>query len=86
MANTTSAKKAERQRARRVVINTSRKSRIKTFISKVEALIAQGNKKEAQEALKAAQSEIMRGVTKNLFTLNTASRKVSRLNAKVKAL
>ena len=40
----------------------------------------------AANALKAAQPEIMRGVTKGILHKNTASRKISRLSARVKAL
>lgn len=86
MANHSSSKKSVRKTVKRTKINQARESRIKTFISKVEAAIAGGKKEEAQAALRTAQSEIMRGVTKNILKLNTASRKISRLSAKVKAV
>lgn len=61
-------------------------SRIRTFVKKVEAAIASGNSADAQNAWKAAQPEIMRGVSKGVLSMGTASRKVSRLAARVKAL
>ncbi|MFZ4542361.1 MAG: 30S ribosomal protein S20, partial [Rickettsiales bacterium] len=67
-------------------VNRSRMSRIRTFVKKVEAAIATGNATDAQAALKTAQPEIMRGVTKGVLALGTASRKVSRLAKRVKAL
>ena len=86
MANTKSAKKATRVSARRTVINKDRVSRIRTFVRKVEEAIASGNQAEAQAALRAAQPELMRGAQKGVLHKNTASRKVSRLNARVMAI
>ena len=86
MPNTASAKKRVRQTARRTEVNRARVSRIRTFIKKVEVAIATGDKKSAQAALNAAEPEIMRGVTKGVLRRNTASRKVSRLSARIKAL
>ncbi len=86
MANTAQAKKRIRQNERRHLINKSRVSRIRTFVRKVEEAIASGDKSAAGEALKAAQPEIMRGVTKGVLHKKTASRKVSRLSQRVKAL
>ncbi len=86
MAHHKSAKKRIRQTASRTEVNRSRTSRIRTFIKKVETAIASGNAVDAQNALKAAQPEIMRGVTKGVLPKATASRKVSRLAARVKAL
>ncbi len=86
MANTLSAKKAVRKIARRTAINKARRSRVRTFLRKVEEAIASGDQATANEALKAAQPEIMRAVTKGVFHRNTASRKVSRLNARIKSL
>ncbi len=86
MANTPSAKKRVRQIERRTEVNTARKSRIKTFIRKVEEAIASGDASAAKSALQAAQPEIMRGATKGVMHANTASRKVSRLASRVKAL
>jgi small subunit ribosomal protein S20 len=86
MANTNSAKMATRVAARRTAINKSRLSRIRTHVRKVEEAIASGNQAEAQAALKAAQPELMRGASKGVLHKNTASRKVSRLAARVKAI
>ncbi|HRX36839.1 MAG TPA: 30S ribosomal protein S20 [Aestuariivirga sp.] len=86
MANTKSAKKATRVTARRTEINKDRTSRIRTFVRKVEEAIASGNPAAAAEALKAAQPELMRGAQKGVMHKNTASRKVSRLAARVKAI
>jgi small subunit ribosomal protein S20 len=86
MANTKSAKKATRAAARRTAVNKNRISRIRTQVRKVEEAIAAGNQAEAQAALRAAQPELMRGAQKGVLHKNTASRKVSRLAARVKAL
>lgn len=86
MANSVQSKKRARQNEKRNDINTARRSRIRTFIRKVEEAIASGDKEAAAAALKAAQPELMRGVTKGVFHKNTASRKLSRLAARVKAL
>ena len=86
MANSVQSTKRARQNEKRNDINTARRSRIRTFIRKVEEAIASGDKDAAASALKAAQPELMRGVTKGVFHKNTASRKLSRLAARVKAL
>ena len=86
MANTPGSKKRARQALRRTAVNKSRKSRIRTFLRKVEEAIASGDKSRAAEALKAAQPELMRGVTKGVFHKNTASRKMSRLASRVNAM
>ncbi len=86
MANTPQSKKRARQNERRLDINKARRSRIRTFIRKVEEAIASGDQSAAQDALKAAQPELMRGVSKGVFHKNTASRKISRLAARVKSL
>jgi len=86
MANTPQSKKRARQNVRRLEINKARRSRIRTFLRKVEEAIASGDKDAAQNALRAAQPELMRGVSKGVFHKNTASRKISRLAARVKSL
>lgn len=86
MANTPQAKKRARQNARRAEVNKARRSRIRTQIRKVEEAIEAGDKDAAQAALRAAQPELMRGVSKGVYHKNTASRKVSGLSARVKAL
>ena len=85
MANHTSTKKSIRQNAKRTLINKNRKSRVRTFLKKVEEAIAGGDKAKSNEALKAAQSEMMKAVNKGVFKKNTASRKISRLSARIKA-
>lgn len=86
MANTTSAKKAARKIVRRTEVNKARRSRMRTFLRKVEEAIASGDKASAAEALKAAQPEIMRAAQKGVVHKNTASRKVSRLAHRIGAL
>ncbi len=86
MANTSSAKKAVRKIARRTIKNQARRSRMRTFIKKVEEAILSGDKTAAADALKAAQPEIIRSAQKGIMHKNTASRKVSRLSARVKGM
>ena len=86
MANSPQAKKRAKQNDKRFAVNKARRSRIRTFLRKVEEAIASGDKEAATTALRPAQPEIMRGVTKGVYHKNTASRKVSRLAARVKAL
>ena len=86
MANSPQAKKRARQIERRTAVNKSRRTRIRGFLRKVEEAISGGDQAVAAEALKAAQPEIMRGVTKGIWHKKTASRKVSRLSARVKAM
>jgi len=86
MANTPQARKRIRRNARRAEINGSRMSRIRTFVKKVEAAIEGGDKEAAQNALRAAQPELARGVARGLLHKNTASRKMSRLSKRVSAL
>ncbi|WP_298968735.1 30S ribosomal protein S20 [uncultured Roseobacter sp.] len=86
MANSPQSKKRARQNEARFQINKARRSRIRTYLRKVEEAIASGDKDAAAAALKEAQPELMRGVTKGVFHKNTAARKVSRLSARVKAI
>lgn len=86
MANHSSAKKAIRQTIKKTLINKNRSSRIKTYIKKVLHEVATGSQDSARTALVTAQSEIMKGVTKNILKLNTASRKISRLSQKIKSM
>jgi small subunit ribosomal protein S20 len=86
MANTTSAKKAARKIARRTEINKSRKTRMRNTVRKVEEALASGDPKAAADAFKVAQPELMSAAQKGVLHKNTASRKVSRLAARVKAL
>ena len=86
MPNKVSAKKRLRQTIKKTTENKNRKTRIKTFVKKVEQAVTQGDQDSANGALRTAQSEIMRGVSKGVLHKNSASRKISRLNAKVKGL
>ncbi|MGV6810772.1 MAG: 30S ribosomal protein S20 [Brevirhabdus sp.] len=86
MANSPQAKKRARQAERRTQVNKARRSRIRSYLRKVEEAIASGDADAAKTALQAAQPEMMRGVTKGVLHKNTASRKMSRLSARVKAL
>jgi small subunit ribosomal protein S20 len=86
MANSPSSKKRALQAERRADINKARRSRMRTFIRKVEEAIATGNVDTAVSALRAAQPEIMKNVSKGIVHKNTASRKISRLAGRVKAL
>jgi small subunit ribosomal protein S20 len=86
MANTPQSKKRARQSERRQDVNKARRSRIRTFLRKVEEAISSGNQENAATALKNAQPELARGITKGVLHKNTVARKMSRLAARVKAL
>jgi small subunit ribosomal protein S20 len=86
MANTPQSKKRARQNEARFEINKARRSRIRTFLRKVEEAISSGDSAAASTALRVAQPEMMRGVTKGVFHKNTVARKMSRLASRVKAL
>ena len=86
MAKTKSARKNARQAERRTAVNRARDSRVKSTMKKVEAAIASGNKQQAQEAFKAAQPVLMRGVGEKVVHKNLVARKLSRLSARIKAL
>lgn len=86
MAQHKSAKKRILQTAVKNEMNRSRRSRVRTFVKRVETAIEAGDAKVAQDALRAAQSELMSGVSKGIMKMGTASRKTSRLAARVKAL
>lgn len=86
VANTKSAKKAIRSQGRKTEVNKARRSRVRTYIRKVEEAIAAGDSAAASAALKEAQPEIMRGARKGIFHQKTGSRKVSRLAHRIKAM
>jgi small subunit ribosomal protein S20 len=86
MANTKSAKKAERQMIARTAVNKNRRSAVKTHVRNVEEAIASGNKDAAAAALKSAQPALVRTAQKGVMHTKTASRKVSRLAQRVKAM
>jgi small subunit ribosomal protein S20 len=86
MASHKSAEKRIRQTERRTAVNRARLSRIRTFVKKVEAAIASGDKTAATEAFAAAQPELHRGVGKGVVHRNMVARKLSRLSGRIKAL
>ena len=86
MANTSQSKTRARQAEARYDVNKARRSRIRTFLRKVEEAIASGDQAVAAEALRAAQPELARGVSKGVLHKNTVSRKISRLSSRVKGL
>jgi small subunit ribosomal protein S20 len=86
MANTTQSKKRARQSEARYDVNKARRSRIRTYLRKVEEAIAGGDQAVAAAALRAAQPELARGVSKGVLHKNTVSRKISRLAARVNGL
>jgi len=86
MANHKSSEKRIRQTVRRTAVNRKRESRIKSFLKKVEASIATGNKSAANNALKEAQPHLMKGVSAGVLKLGTVSRKISRLSSRIKQL
>jgi small subunit ribosomal protein S20 len=86
MANTASARKRNRQTKRRTERNQARKSRMRTFIKKVETAIAGGDKAAADAALRAAQPEMQRAAGKGVVHANTVARKLSRLSMRIKSL
>ena len=86
MANHKSAKNRINRNNKRSVINGARRSRVRTFVKKVEAAILSGDKEQATIAFKVAESELMRAVRKGVYKMNTAARTTSRLSKKVKAL
>ena len=86
MANTRSAKKAIRQIERRTKVNGARRSRLRTFVVKVEEAIASGDQSIAVQALRQAEPELVRGANSGVLQRNTAFRKISRLAKRVKAM
>ena len=86
MANTRSSRKAARKTIRRTEVNKQRKSRVHSYVRKVEEAIASGNKDGAAKSMNTAESEIMHAAGTGVFHKNTAARKVSRLTARVRAI
>lgn len=86
MANHKSAKTRINRNSKRSVINGARRSRVRTFVKKVEAAIVANDKEAAAVAFKVAESELMRSVRKGVFPMNKVARTVSRLSKKIKAL
>jgi small subunit ribosomal protein S20 len=86
MANNASARKRIRQTEKRTVRNKARKSRVRSFLRKVEEAVKSGDKAAAQEAFRAAQPEMQRAATKGVLHANTVARRLSRLSARVKSV
>jgi len=86
MANTSSAKKMTRKIARRTELNKARRTRMRTFVKRVDLAIETGNQDDARAALRTAESELMKAVSKGVIHKNTGARKVSRLSARVKSM
>lgn len=86
MANTSSAKKNVRKMARKTEVNRARRSQVRSTLRKVEDAITAGDKDAANTALKQAEPAMMRAVSRGVFHKNTASRKISRLNKRVKSI
>ncbi|MCI5048453.1 MAG: 30S ribosomal protein S20 [Aquisalinus sp.] len=86
MANTSSAKKMVRKIARKTAVNKNRRSRVRTYLRQVEEAISAGDQDKAREALKVAQPELHRAVSRGVFHKNTAARKLSRLSGRIKAI
>jgi small subunit ribosomal protein S20 len=86
MANNASARKRIRQTEKRTARNKARKSRVRSFLRKVEEAVKSGDKAAAQEAFRAAQPELQRAATKGVVHANTVARKLSRLSARVKSV
>ena len=86
MANTSSAKKANRRNTRRTAVNKARRSLVRSSWRKVEEALAAGDARIATEALRVAEAATMRAVSKGVFHKNMGSRKVSRLSHRLAAL
>ena len=86
MANTRSAKKMARKIERRTALNQGRRTRMRTFVKKLHEAVAAGDQTQAQAALRTAESEVMKAVSKGVIHKNTGSRTVSRLAARVKSM
>lgn len=86
MANNPGAKKAIRKIAARTEVNRARRSRVRTFLRKFEEALSGGDAQAARDAFGAAQSEVMRAVSKGVIHKNTGARKVSRLAARLKKM
>ncbi len=86
MANTSSAKKAIRQIARRTAVNKSRRTRVRSTLRTVEEAIASGDQTAAQAAMRVAEPTLMKAVGKGVYHKNTGARKISRLTQRIKAM
>lgn len=86
LANIKSAKKRVITNQVRAERNKAIKSRVKTYVKKVDAAVAAGDKAAAEAALPVAIAEISKATSKGIFHKNTAARKVSRITKAVNTL
>lgn len=86
MANIKSAKKRAIQAEKRRQHNASRKSMMRTYMKKVIAAIASGDKQQAQDAFNQVQPILDRYATKGLIHKNKAARHKKSFNAQIKAM
>ena len=86
MSNHESAKKAYRGSVRKNSVNTNRKSSIKTLTKKLFLLISKKSVQESQDLFKVFQSELLRAVSKKIFKLNNAARKISKMNKRIQSI
>jgi len=86
LANIKSAKKRAVQSEKRRKHNASRRSMVRTFIKKVDAAIAAGDKEAAQNAFTVMQPLVDRQAAKGLIHKNKAARHKSNLTAQINAM
>ena len=86
LANIKSAKKRVITSQVRAERNKAIKSRVKTYVKKVDAAVAAGDKAAAEAALPVAIGEISKAASKGIYHKNTAARKVSRITKAVNAM
>ena len=79
MANIKSAKKRIKVAKRNETRNKATKSKVKTYIKKVEAAAATGDKETAAKLLKEATKHINKAKSKGVYHKKNAARKVSRI-------
>lgn len=86
MANSAGSRKRARQAVVRRGRNASMRSMVRTYVKKVVTQIEAGNYEDATKALTTAQPVLDGMARKGIIGKAKASRTMSRLNAKVKAL
>ena len=86
MANHKSSEKRIRQTIKKTERNRFYRTRLKNIVKDVRSAIDAGNKEEASAALKVANQQIHKFVSKGVLKKETASRKVSRLHTAVNAI
>lgn len=86
MANTTSAKKAQRVSERRYVFNARRKKAMKDEVKTVGKLIAGKSVKDAEKALPSLYQAIDKAAKNGTIKKNTAARMKSRMIKRLSAV